>query len=193
MTFEPNSTELTVAKQVARQVGNRWSLVDNEDVQQELLLWICEHPTQCERWRELENGKAVLATSLRRIAVKYCAKETATRQGRSMERDNFYTPEVVARALPFLFEDWPVTKVRQDPQTGRPIERQFHSNDALAILADLQRAFNSLPPQNRLVLEMRFQEDLTIQQIGKRLGITHQSVDHALSKSFQLISEFLSR
>lgn len=192
MQFEPTKQEITVAKQTAWQVGKRWSSVEIEDLRQHLLLWILEHPAQVERFRA-QDSSGSLAVSLRREALRYCTKETAARQGRPLERDRFYSEEVVRRALPFLFQEWPETNVRTDPQTGRSVDRPFNSGDALAIMSDIKSAFNKLPPQNQLVLELRFQEDLTLDDVGKRLELSHQAIEQTVNKSITFMSEVLSR
>lgn len=193
MAFEATPSEIHLAKQTGWQVGRRWSSVEIEDLRQHLLLWLYEHGAQVERFRGRENGKAQLALSLKREALKYCTRESAARQGKLVERDNFYTPEVVERALPFLFEAGFEVKVRQDPHTGKVIDRPFSTGDAWAIVADIQRAFRALPAQNQLVLEMRYQEDMTLDDVGKRLEISKQAIDQTISKSVQLMSEYLSR
>lgn len=187
------NTELTLAKQIGWQVGRRWPSVEIEDLRSHLTLWLFEHTDQVERFRSREGGKAQLALSLKREALRYCTKEAAARQGKSVERDNFYTADVVERGLPFLFEAGFETSVRQDPNTGRVVERRFDSGDARAIISDLQRAFQSLPPQNQIVLEMRYREDLTLEDIGKRLGMAAKNILQNVNKSIQLMSDYLSR
>lgn len=193
MAFEVTNAELTLAKQIGWQVGRRWSAVEIDDLRQHLVLWIFEHAEQVERFRGRENGKAQLAISLKREALRYCTKESAARQGRSVERDNFYSEDVVRNAMPFMFEASFETHARQDPQTGKVLDRSFSTGDAQAIIADIKRAFQSLPPQNQMVLEMRYQEDMTMPEIGKRLEMTKQAIDQIVDKSISLMSQFLSR
>jgi len=193
LPFQANEHEIHLAKQIAWQVGRRWSMVNVEDLRQTLFLWLYEHPAVVERYRNNEHGRQQLALALKREALRVCTKETAARQGRNIERDNFYTEEVVRRALPFLFQAWPETKVEQDPNTGRNLSNPFDSGDALAIMADIKRAFKTLPPQDQMVLELRYQEDLTLADIGKRLALTRQAIDFIVDRSVELMSNYLSR
>ena len=193
MAFEVTNAELTLAKQTGWQVGRRWSSVEIEDLRSHLVLWLFEHAEQVERFRGRENGKAQLAISLKREALRYCTKESAARQGKPVERDNFYSEDVVRNALPFLFEASFEMKLRQDPNTGKVLDRSFSTGDAQAIIADISRAYRALPPQNQMVLEMRYQEDLTLPEIGKRLEMTKQAIDQTVDKSISLMSQYLSR
>jgi len=193
MSFSPTPQELSTARQMAWQVGRRWPSVELDDLRQHLLLWVLEHGEQVERFRTKENAHAALAISLKREALRYCTKESAARQGKSVDRDNFYTEEVVSRALPFLFQAWPETHVRENPTTGRAMDKPFNSGDALAIMADIQSAFRKLPPQTQMVLELRFREDLTLDEVGRRLEISNQAVDQTVAKAVKQMSESLSR
>jgi RNA polymerase sigma factor (sigma-70 family) len=193
LAFEVTQNELTLAKQIGWQVGRRWSAVEIEDLRSHLVLWLFEHPERVERFRTKENGKSQLGMALKSEALRYCTKEAAARQGKSIERNDFYSQEVVRRALPFMFEAGFETKVRQDPHTGKVLDRPFSTGDAQAIMADIKRAFTALPPQNQMVLELRYQDDLTIADVGKRLQISHQAIDQIVDKSIALMSQYLSR
>jgi RNA polymerase sigma factor (sigma-70 family) len=190
---EITNSDMQLAKQVGWQVGRRWPSIEIEDLRQHLILWLFEHVEQVSRFRERENGKAQLALSLKREALRYCTKESAERQGKSVERNDFYTEEVIERALPFLFQAGFEMRVRQDPNTGRAVDRQFDTGDARAIMSDLQRAYKSLPPQNAMVLELRYQEDLTLEDVGRRLEMSKQAIEQSVARSVSLMSQYLSR
>jgi DNA-directed RNA polymerase specialized sigma24 family protein len=98
--------------------------------------------------------------------LKYCSRETAAKQGTPLNRENFYNEEMLERALPFIFEAWPETTVRQNPRTGATLDKPFEFGNALAILADISGAYYGLPKDIQHVLEMRFRDGLTLEEIG---------------------------
>lgn len=166
MPIEPNADELRLARTIAFKIGSRWSQVEVEDVQSHLYLWLCEHIGTVTNWRTAERGSGKLYVSLKREALKYCTRETAAKVGQPITRDNFYNEAMLERALPFIFEAWPETTVRQNPVTGQTIDRPFDFGNALAIMADISGAFYGLPKEIQHVLELRFRDGLTLEEIG---------------------------
>lgn len=192
MAVEVTDDELKTAAQVGWKVGKNWRSVEVEDLQSHLYLWLVEHPTQIERWRTEEFGKGKLIVALKREAMKYCAKETSIRTGQPLTRDNFYNEDMLTRALPFLFENWPETTVRQNPQNGRALDRPFEFSNALAIMADLSGAFGRLEHKDQQIIEWRFRDRLTLEDIGKRRHITKEGARQTVQRVIRRISDDLS-
>ena len=190
MTIEPR--ELMLAGKIAQRIGSRWSAVEIDDLTSHLYLWLVEHSTQLAKWREQEGGEGKLYVSLRREAAKYCAKEQAVAVGRPIAADNFYTPELLIRALPYVFEETPQTTAQINPRTGQALYVNGESNFALAIMADIRGAYYGLNTEVRQVLEWRFQDGLTYEEIGELRNITKDGAKKAVDRAVSRLSDSLS-
>jgi DNA-directed RNA polymerase specialized sigma24 family protein len=189
---QPTARELGVAERVARRIGQKWSLVEEDDLTSHLYLWILTNESAVARWRSESSGEGKLYVALRREAAKYCAKEQAARVGRPLNDGNFYTSEIVSRALPFIFEDAPETIVLENPVTGQTNHSVGEYGLGQAILADIQGSFYGLNPDVQTVLEWRFRDGLTFDEIGDLREITprgaKKQVDRAVSRLVEALS-----
>jgi DNA-directed RNA polymerase specialized sigma24 family protein len=178
--------EMRLAEKVAWRIGSKWSAVEIDDLQQHLYLWMCENERHLKRWRETAGNDGALYVSLRREAAKFCAKEQSHGVGRPIQDDNFYNPDMVERALPFIFEDIPQTTVSVNPVTGEPVGNPEKFDEALNILVDIKQAYWGLNPEIQQVLAWRFRDGLTFEEIGELKGITKdggkKSVDRAVQR-----------
>lgn len=160
--------ELTLARRVARKIGSRWSAIEVDDLEQELTLWLFENMQTVKRYRTEDGGEGKLYVALRRKASRYCAREQVARTGAPLDWNATYTTAQVARALPFVFEETPQSVVTDDPVTGRVLASSSPEDygNALAVMTDMRTAFRNLPPEVQAVLELRYRDGLTYQQIG---------------------------
>ncbi len=184
--------ELRVAEKVAQRVGSRWANVEVDDLTSHLYLWLVENTDAVTRWRSLPSGGANLYVSLRREAAKYCARETAARVGRPLNADNFYTPELLSRALPYLFEDVPQTTLVVNPVSGQAVAPAYDFNEAVTIMADIRGTFYGLNPQVREVLEWRFRDGLTYEEIGELRNVTKDGALKQVNRAVQRLADALS-
>lgn len=190
MTIEPR--ELTLAGKIAQRIGSRWSAVEVDDLTSHLYLWLLEHSNQLAKWRAQEGGEGKLYVSLRREAAKYCAKQQAAAVGRPIAADNFYTLELLTRALPYLFEQTPETTAEINPRTGQALYVNSESNTALAIMADIRGAYYGLNAEVRQVLEWRFQDGLTYEEIGELRNMTKDGAKKSVDRAISRLSDALS-
>lgn len=181
-----DSHELKLAERVAARIGGKWSAVEIDDLTGHLYLWLCSNEKALARWRSEEDGEGKLYVSLRREAAKYSAREQAARVGRPIDAGNFYTAEIVTRALPFMFEDVPQTTVYENPVTGQVHVNTHEFDLALSIMADIRGAFHGLNKDVKQVLAWRFRDGLTLEEIGELKAISKvaagKQVDRAISR-----------
>lgn len=185
--------EMRLAERIAKRAAYRWSLVEFDDVQSHLLLWLVEHHPVVDRYRTDPNGAGKLYVALRREASKFAAGEQEARVGRPLREDNHYSPSMVERILPFVFQPWPQTVVAENPVTGelsRPIP---HKTDvALAILADVSGAFHGLDKPSQEVLKLRFEQDFTFPEISDLLGISEAAATKRVDRAVQRLVNSLA-
>lgn len=182
--LEPN--ELKLAEKVAYRIGSRWSAVEVDDLTSHLYLWLVTNVKNVERWRGEDAGEGKLYVSLRREAAKYSAKEQAARVGRPIAVGNFYTADLLDRALPYVFEDTPQTTALENPVTGQAQSVGSQFDRAVTIMADIRGAFYGLNPEIRRVLEWRYRDGLTFEEIGDLRNVTKdgakKQVERAVSR-----------
>ena len=190
----PNTDEINLAGKVAAKVGSKWSHVEQDDVTSHLYLWLCTNTRALERWRGEVGGQGKLWVALRREAGEFCAKETEHKNNQPLYSDNIYTPEILDRAMPFIFEEWPQTTALVNPVTGQAAASsnpQDHGN-AVTILADITGAFWGLPADDRRVLSYRYEQPLTFSEIGELEGITKDGAKKRVDRALKRLAQALA-
>lgn len=192
MTPDLKAEELKTAEKIAWRIGSKWSAVEIEDLQQHLYLWLIDHFKTVARYREEPKGGGKLYVALKREALKYCTRETAQAVGQPLDRGNFYNTDMLERALPFIFEAWPETQVRQNPHTGQALDRPVEYGNALAIMADISGAFYGLPKDMVEVLEWRFRDGLTLEEIGDLRAMSKIGARDLVARCLKRLADKLS-
>lgn len=140
-----------------------------------------EHYETVNSWRKAVGGQGKLVVSLKRVAARYCASETAANIHKPLDTNFHYTIEQIERGLPYVWQERPQTvAVRHEVASGEA------STNAVAVIADLSFAFHSLNLDYQTILKWRFQLNLNLKEIGELLGITDRAakgrIDRALEK-----------
>ena len=185
-------SEMRLASKVAWRIGSKWAAVEIDDLQQHLFLWMVENERALTRWRDEEGDNGKLYVSLRREAAKFCAKEQAVNVGQSINKDNFYTVDLVKRALPFVFEETPQSTVVVNPVTGEPQQASGDFNLALTIMTDIRQHFWGLNAEIRQVLEWRFRDGLTFEEIAELRSMTKQGAMKSVDRAVQRLVDALA-
>lgn len=188
--------EINIAKILARKFASRWKAADWEDVNGHLLLWMCQHQNNMERWRKEEGGMGKLHVTLSREASKFCSNEQTHQNGGVLSYNLEYSPTQVEAALPFM---WDFThsnmqrSVPMHPTFGTPIvdtlplsSQSF--DDALAVLADISSGYYGLTKGDQTILELRFREDFTFRKIGKTMNITEDAARKRVDRAVQRLA-----
>lgn len=191
MTLHLEPSELKLAEKVAARIGSKWTAVEIDDLTGHLYLWLLNNIKAVERWRD-ETGDGKLYVSLRREAAKFCAKEQAAAVGRPITAGNFYTPELLDRGLPFIFEDAPQTITLVNPVTGRPEGSSSEHGLALTILTDIKAAYYGLNKEIQEVLAWRYRDGLTLEEIGELRNLTKAGAGKSVERGLQRLSDSLT-
>jgi RNA polymerase sigma factor (sigma-70 family) len=182
-----------IASQVARTVHRKYhTYFDVADVRQELLVWVVRREDKVKEWLTHEQGDEVykggvrqLGKTLSRHADRYCRKLKAQKLGYQLDDEAFYTPISLSELLPFVWTDVVNTKNNNTERvsgSGNPAE----GGNYVIQLFDIRRALTKLEPEDKIVLQMRFFEQLTFDEIATTLDISdstaHRKVDGALRR-----------
>ena len=189
MNLEPH--ELKLAEKVATRIGSKWHAVDVADVTSHLYLWMLTNFAKVQKWRS-EDGDGKLYVSLRSEAAKFCAKEAAAIIGRPINEGNFYTPALLDRALPYIFEDIPQTTVKVNPVTGHSETHSAEPNLALTLLVDIKGGFYGLHRTLQEELEWRYRDGLTLEEIAELRGLTKDGAKKRIDKALQRLADKLA-
>ena len=92
---------------IANDYRKKYSMVDTEDIQQELWLWFVSHPRKFKEWQQLKikDRDKLIAKSLRNAALKYCEKEKARILGYENVDLYYYDISVVEVFLPSIIAE----------------------------------------------------------------------------------------
>lgn len=192
MTIHLEPNELRLAEKVAGRIGSRWSAVEVDDLTSHLYLWLVTNVKAVERWRDEQSGEVKLYVSLRREAAKYSAREQAAKVGRPIGVGNFYTADLLDRALPFIFEDVPQTSVMENPVDGSVGAVPGEFDTAVTLLADIKGAFYGLNREVRQVLEWRYRDGLNFEEIGDLRNITKDGARKQVERAVSRLVDSLS-
>jgi RNA polymerase sigma factor (sigma-70 family) len=182
-----------IAVTVARKVHRRYhTYFDVQDVTQELMVWILKRQDKIKEWLdhplgsdEYKMGVRKLGKTLTRNADKYCRRIKAQKLGYEVRDEQYYSPISLSELLPFVWSDVVETRDASKPKVsggGNPAE----GGNYVIQLFDIRRALKKLDPQDKLVLQMKFFEQLNYQEIAQTFGVSdstaHRKVDGALRR-----------
>ena len=187
-----------VAAQVARTVHKKYhTYFDVADVRQELVVWILRREDKVKEWldptletEERKVGVKMLGKALSRQADKYCRKRKAQQLGYALEDEHYYPPVDLHVLLPFVWRDAVSSK---NPNTekvsgsGNPAE----GGNYIIHLFDIRKGLEHLDPQDRMVLYMRYYENMFYPDIAERLEISETTARRKVDGALRRLSNYL--
>ena len=144
---------------LAAEYTRKYSMVERDDIAQELWVWFVAHPRKYKEWSELKqkDQDKLIAKSLRNAALKFCEKEKAKKVGYDMSDLYYYDTSVIEVFLPSIIgESYEVpTKIKD---LGGTIKKNEISdgNNWLSLRSDILSAYNKLSEAKQNILRLRF-------------------------------------
>ena len=187
-----------IAASVAKQIHPRYAVYfEAQDLKQELLLWSLKHEPKITEWldpdQEVWDRKAgirQLAKSMQREADKICRSAKAKKSGYETHDEYFYNRGILEELITNLDEI-------EAQQTGMQIRVSgggsdpAAGNNVAASVADVRKALDALDPLDRLMVEMKYQEQLTYKQISETVELSdstvHRRVSGALNRMVKIL------
>jgi len=187
-----------IAASVAKQIHPRYAVYfEAQDLKQELLLWSLKHEHKITEWlnpdQEAWDRKAgirQLAKSFQREADKICRSAKAKKTGYEIHDEYFYSRGVLEELLTNLDEI-------EAQQTGMQVRVSgggsdpAAGNNVAASVADVRKALDQLDPMDRLMVEMKYQEQLTYKQISETVDLSDSTVHRRVSGALNRMVKFL--
>jgi hypothetical protein len=152
----------SVVQQLSSEYARRYSMLERDDIAQELWVWFVGHPRKYKEWLELKqkDRDKLIAKSLRNAALKYCEKEKARKVGYDTSDLYYYDVSVVEAFLPSI-----IAGTYAIPTSIQDLNAKFGSgnladgNNWLALRSDIAAAFGKLSDAKQNILRLRFSID----------------------------------
>ena len=152
---EYNDLVQTLAAEYAR----RYTMVERDDIGQELWVWFVGHPRKYKEWSALEqkDRDKLIAKSLRNAALKFCEKEKAKKVGYDMSELYYYDVSVVEAFLPTI-----IAESYEMPSKIKDLGNSVKANEVsdgmnwLILRSDIATAYYKLSEAKQNILRLRF-------------------------------------
>ena len=180
-----------MANSVATAVHNRYKkFVDKADLRQESLAWgyrreevIRERMDPTLPAEEYEIARKRIAWQMMRVAQKYARKEKAAQSGYDITDESYYERVTIAHLLPFVLTsiiEGTALELTQDMvQDGMPKGTSMPSEGGklLVSLLDIKKAYMLLDAEDKSILQYRYYQHLTLEQLGGVLECSKSTAD----------------
>ena len=144
---------------LANDYARKYSMLERDDIAQELWVWFVAHPRKYKEWSALEqkDRDKLIAKSLRNAALKYCERAKSQKIGYDMSDLYYYDTSVVEAFLPSI-----IGETYEIPTKIKDLGSQVKSNEVndgnnwLALRSDIASGYYKLTEAKQNVLRLRF-------------------------------------
>ena len=147
---------------LASEYNRKYSMVERDDIAQELWVWFVGHPRKYKEWSALERKDMdkLIAKSLRNAALKFCEREKAKKIGYDTSDLYYYDISVVEVFLPSIIsESYEMPSKIKDLGNSVKATELSDGMNWLALRSDIASAFYKLSEAKQNILRLRFSVD----------------------------------
>jgi RNA polymerase sigma factor (sigma-70 family) len=190
MTYELHPTLYELVPSVSYVISRKFKgWVDPQDIKQECFLWaigrgkqftdLLNEPEPNKR----EQNERRIAYQMQRMAERFARKEKARKAGYKVGDEAFYDTALIAQLIPFVIASVVEGTVLEQAQemindgTPRKQSTPAEGGNLLAILIDLKRAYLRINQEDKTILQMRYYDNYTLQQIAQYLECATSTAD----------------
>jgi len=151
-----------LVQQLAAEYAKRYTMLERDDIGQELWVWFVSHPRKYKEWSALEqkDRDKLIAKSLRNAALKFCEYQKARKIGYDVSDLYYYDVSVVEAFLPSIIgETYEIPTKIQDLNAKFGSGAASDGNNWLSLRSDIASAFYKLSEQKQNILTLRFSVD----------------------------------
>lgn len=185
-----------MVRDVARSVSSSFpQYVTSEDTEGHLWVWVYEKKPQIQK--AVEDGpewERKIASTLRKVASDYCAREKAAVEGYSVEDLYRYTIPKIKSLLPDIFEyqDWQSFGLKGDGQpSSKPLANQ--TGDRIAELIDVRAAVKALPEETKELLYLVHVYQYTAENVAEHFEISLEAAKKRMQRAYGAVQKSLGR
>ncbi len=190
MTPELHPTLYELVPSVSYVISRKFKgWIDPEDIKQECFLWAIGRGEQFNKLldepdynKRIHNEKRI-AYQMQRMAERFARKEKARKAGYKTTDEAFYDTSTIAQLIPFVIASIVEGTVLEQAQemindgTPRKQSTPAEGGNLLAILIDIKKAYLKLEQEDKTILQMRYHDNYTLQQIAQYLECATSTAD----------------
>jgi RNA polymerase sigma factor (sigma-70 family) len=204
MTPELHPTFYDLVPSVAYIISRKFKgWVEPQDIKQECYLWAIGRGQQFTdllnepETNKREQNEKRIAYQMRRMAERYARKQKAAKAGYHTSDEAFYDTTTIAQLIPFVIAsvvDGTVLEQAQEMiNDGQPRKQSTpaEGGNLLAILIDIKKSFIKLQPEDKTILQMRYHENLTLQQVAQYLECATSTADRRCTSALRRLQDKL--
>ena len=204
MTPELHPTFYDLVPSVAYIVSRKFKgWVEPQDIKQECYLWAIGRGQQFTdllnepETNKREQNEKRIAYQMRRMAERYARKQKAAKAGYHTSDEAFYDTTTIAQLIPFVIASVVDGTVLEQAQemindgTPRKQSTPAEGGNLLAILIDIKKSFLKLQPEDKTILQMRYHENLTLQQVAQYLECATSTADRRCVSALRRLQDKL--
>jgi RNA polymerase sigma factor (sigma-70 family) len=177
--------------------------VDRDDVKQECYLWAIGRGQQFtdllneENSEKREQNERRIAYQMKRVAERYARREKASKAGYHISDEAFYDTTTIAQLIPFVIAsvvDGTVLEQAQEMiNDGQPRKQSTpaEGGNLLAILIDIKKSYLKLEQEDKTILQMRYHDNFTLQQIAQYLECATSTADRRCTSALRRLQDKL--
>jgi RNA polymerase sigma factor (sigma-70 family) len=134
---------------------------------------------------------------MRRVAERYARREKASKAGYHISDEAFYDTATIAQLIPFVIAsviDGTVLEQAQEminDGTPRKQSTPAEGGNLLAILIDIKKCYLKLEQEDKTILQMRYHDNLTLQQIAQYLECATSTADRRCTSALRRLQDKL--
>ena len=190
----------SVAFVISRKFKN-W--IDPEDIKQECYLWAIGRGQQfTDLLNEPDYNKRIhnekrIAYQMQRMAERFARKEKARKAGYKTTDEAFYDTSTIAQLIPFVIASIVEGTVLEQAQemindgTPRKQSTPAEGGNLLAILIDIKKAYLKIAQEDKTILQMRYYDNYTLQQIAQYLECATSTADRRCISALRKLQDKL--
>lgn len=148
-----------LVQQLAAEYARRYTMVERDDIAQEMWVWFVGHPNKYNEWSALEQKDCdkVIAKSLRNACLKFCEREKAKHTGYQSSDLYYYDASVIEAFLPSIISDsYEMPSKIQDLNSKSGSSVLSEGNNWLTLRSDIAKAYYKLSEAKQNILRLRF-------------------------------------
>lgn len=142
------------------------------------------------KWNEKKVG-----WQIRRALERYSRKEKASKTGYQLADEAYYDTVTIAQLLPFVIKSFMTNTALEQSQilvndgTPKRPSAPAEGGNLLAMLVDIKKAYESLDKDDQTLLEMRYHQNLTLQQIGEYFECHVSTAERRCEKALRRLQD----
>ena len=184
-----------LVQQLASEYAKRYTMVERDDIAQEMWVWFVAHPNKYNEWSALDQKDCdkVIAKSLRNASLKFCEREKAKHSGYQVSDLYYYDASVIETFLPSIISNsYEIPSKIQDLNANSGSSVLSEGNNWLTLRADIEKAYNKLSEAKQNVLRLRFSvEQPDWSELSKDMGSTPDGARMKVQRAVNSIIKIL--